>query len=387
MKTNNREAIRHVPFVDLGAQHSALRRAMDRALKKVIRKGDFILGEDVASFESEFAAFCDARFAIGVDSGTSALELLLRAHGVTYGDEVITAANSFIATALAISQVGAKPVLADVDPQTYTIDVASVERAITSRTKAILPVHLYGHPADMQPILELAHQHRLVVIEDACQAHGARYQDKRTGSLADGAAFSFYPSKNLGALGDGGMIVTNHEHINQTARMLRNYGEREKYLHEVRGYNRRLDTIQAAVLRLKLANLDQWNAARVRHAAEYSRTLADAAVLPFKSSYADHVYHLFVIRIGNRDEMRRHLSERGIATGVHYPVPIHLQPAFRDLGYRQGDFPVAERYAGEILSLPMHPGLTLQDISYVCDAVRECARPCQKLEAATGHAA
>src|SRR5881275_2315172 len=263
----------NVPFVDLGAHYRAIATEINDAISKVIQEADFILGHEVQLFEEEFASFCDARYAVGVDSGTSALELALRAFDIGPGDEVITAANSFIASALGISHAGAKPVFVDVDPYTYTLDVAAVERAITPRTKAILPVHLYGHPAHMHPIRQLADKHELVVIEDACQAHGARYKGKRVGSLGHAAAFSFYPGKNLGAYGDGGGIVTNDEAVYKKLLMLRNYGQTKKYHHEMQGFNRRLDTLQAAVLRIKLKYLDQWNAARREHADQYAELL------------------------------------------------------------------------------------------------------------------
>jgi len=378
----------NVPFVDLRAQYRSLASEVQRAISAVLERGDFILGKEVSLFEEEFAACCGVKHAVGVDSGTSALELALRAYGVGPGDEVITAANTFIATALAISYTGAKPVLVDVDPQTYTIDLSLLESAITDRTRAIIPVHLYGHPADMDPILEIAEQHRLVVIEDACQAHGAKYKGKRVGSLGHAAAFSFYPAKNLGAYGDGGMVVTNDERVAESLQLLRNYGQREKYHHLLRGYNHRLDTLQAAVLRVKLKHLDEWNAARRRHAHLYGELLAHSpAVLPAEADYAESVYHLYVIRVEacrersrracpersrrNRDGLRACLHDKGIATGIHYPIPIHLQPAYRDLGYEKGSFPVTEECAGQALSLPMYAELTPDLIEYVAETIRD----------------
>lgn len=361
----------NVPFVDLRAQYMSLASEVQQAISAVLERGDFILGKEISLFEEEFAAYCGVKHAIGVDSGTSALELALRAYGIGPGDEVITAANTFIATAFAVSYTGATPVLVDVDPQTYTIDVSLLENAITDRTRAIIPVHLYGHPADMNPILEIAQQHGLVVIEDACQAHGAKYKGKRVGSLGRAAAFSFYPAKNLGAYGDGGMVVTNDERVAESLRMLRNYGQREKYHHVLRGYNHRLDTLQAALLRVKLKHLDAWNAARRQRARLYGELLAHSSViLPMEADYAEHVYHLYVIRIEDRDELRSHLHDKGIATGIHYPIPIHLQPAYRDLGYEKGSFPVTEEYAEQILSLPMYAELTPGSIEYVADAIR-----------------
>ena len=305
-----------------------------------------------------------------MDSGTSALELALRAYDIGPGDEVITAANSFIASALAISHAGATPVLVDVDPFTHTIDVTGIERAITSRTKAILPVHLYGHPAHMDPIRQLAEQHGLIVIEDACQAHGARYKGRRAGSLGHAAAFSFYPGKNLGAYGDGGMVVTNDADIRKRLEMLRNYGQEEKYHHLTQGFNRRLDTLQAAVLRVKLKYLEKWNAARRWQAELYHRLLAGTAlVLPSEAVGAQSVWHLYVIRTEHRDKLKEYLASRGIAAGIHYPVPIHLQPAYKNLGYKRGSFPVTEQYAQRILSLPMYAELTPELIEYVSKTI------------------
>jgi len=360
-----------VPFVDLAAQYATIREEIDEAISKVLRGTDYILGRDVDLFEEEFAAFCEARYAVGVDSGLSALELALRAYAIGPGDEVITTANTFIATAFAISHTGATLILVDVDPQTYTMDVSLLESAITDRTKAIIPVHLYGHPADMDPILEIAWRQKLVVIEDACQAHGARYKGKRVGSLGHAAAFSFYPAKNLGAYGDGGMVVTNDRWVAEYVRMARNYGQRAKYQHVVPGYNRRLDTLQAAVLRAKLRHLDAWNAARRQHAQLYGELLAfSPVVLPVEADYAESVYHLYVIRVEDRDGLKSYLHARGVATGIHYPSPIHLQAAYRDLGYEKGSFPVTEEYARRILSLPMYAELTPGSIEYIAETIR-----------------
>src|SRR2546426_2294581 len=312
-----------VPFVDLAAQYSTIADEINETTSRIIQKADFILGREVRLFEEEFAAFSEARYAVGVDSGTSALELALRAYDIGPGDEVITAANSFIASALAISHAGARPILVDVDPSTYTVDVSAIEKAITPRTKAVIPVHLYGHPAHMNPIRELADKHGLVIIEDACQAHGTRYKGRRTGSLGHAAAFSFYPSKNLGALGDAGAVVTSDEHLLDRLRLARNYGQREKYVHEVKRFNRRLDTLQAAVLRVKLRHLDKWNDARRRCAELYGELLAPRGIAtPLSQPWAEHVWHLYVIRVARRDELRAFLGERGIETGIHYPLPI-----------------------------------------------------------------
>ena len=361
-----------IPFVDLAAQYTILADEINAAMANVLRSTSFILGQDVDLFEQEFAAFCEAEYAIGVDSGTSALELLLRAYDIGAGDEVITVANTFIATTLAISYTGAIPVLVDIDPKTYNIDVSQIEDTITPRTKAIMPVHLYGQPADMDSILAIAGRHDLLVIEDACQAHGARYRDRRAGSLGHAAAFSFYPGKNLGAYGDGGIVVTNDEHVADTVRMLRNYGQREKYQHLIRGFNRRLDTLQAAILRVKLRYLEEANAARRQHAKLYSELLADLPVaIPVEADFAESVYHLYVIRAENRADLASHLRDKGIASGTHYPVPIHLHPAYQDLGYGEGDIPISECYAEQMLSLPMYPELTEDMIEYTVDAIRD----------------
>jgi dTDP-4-amino-4,6-dideoxygalactose transaminase len=361
-----------VPLVDLAAEYSSFEAEVGNAINGVLRNTDFILGHDVGLFESEFASFCDTKHAVGVDSGLSALELILRAYGIGPGDEVITPANTFIASALAISSVGATPKLVDVDPDSYMIDVTGLEGAITPSTRAIMPVHLYGHPADMDRIREIAQKHGLPVIEDACQAHGARYRGKRAGSIGDAAAFSFYPAKNLGAYGDGGMVVTNDAQVAQYVEMARNYGQREKYCHAIRGYNHRLDTLQAAVLRIKLRRLDERNAARREHARLYQQLLLNTgAVLPMSAPEVEPVWHLFVIRVDERDALRRSLASRGISAGIHYPIPIHLQEAYQDLGHKKGDFPVTEHCAERILSLPMYPELTAEMIEHVAAAVAE----------------
>ena len=382
---DGRHPVRSVPFVDLAAQHAAIEADVDEAMRRVLRRTDYILGREVDAFEEEFAAYCESRYAVGLDSGTSALELALRAFEIGPGDEVITVANTFVATALAISYTGARPVLVDADPETANIDVSLIERAITPRTKAIVPVHLYGQPADMDAILSVAHRYDLVVIEDACQAHGARYKGARVGSLGDAAAFSFYPAKNLGAYGDGGAVTTNDERAADALRMLRNYGQREKYRHELRGFNRRLDTLQAAVLRVKLRHLDDWNAARQRHAELYTRRLAGSGVAtPVVAEDARSVWHLYVVETDDRAGLKAHLDARGIATGIHYPIPIHLQPAYADLGYSKGDFPVAERQAERILSLPMYAELTAEMVEYAADAVHEHAASSRAVAAVAG---
>ena len=363
-----------IPFLDLRAQYDAIAAEVTRSWDGVLSRCDFVLGGEVEAFEDELAEFCGVGHCVGVDSGTSALELALRAVGVGPGDEVITAANTFIATAFAISHCGALPVLVDADPDTLCIDVDAVEAAVTERTSAVVPVHLYGHPADMDALARVAVRHGLRVVEDACQAHGARHGGRRTGSLGDVAAFSFYPGKNLGCYGDGGAVTTDDPGIADAVRTMRNYGQRRKHHHETLGFNRRLDTLQAAVLRVKLRHLDDWNALRRRHAAAYGEALAGAGVeLPPPGDGVEHVWHLYVVRHPERDAIAAALADAGIATGVHYPVPIHLQPAYADLGLGAGTFPVAERAADRLLSLPMYPELTDESISAVASAVRAAA--------------
>ena len=363
-----------VPFVDLKTEYQLLKEEIDAAVAGVLGRADFVLGRAVSDLEGAFAGYCEAADAVGVDSGFTALELILRAYGIGPGDEVITAANTFIATALAIWTCGARPVLVDVEPDSCNMDPAQLEAAITPATRAIIPVHLYGHPADMDPILTLARRHNLRVIEDACQAHGARYKGRRTGGLGDAAAFSFYPSKNLGAYGDGGMVVTNDPALAEQIRLLRNLGQQAKYQHQIKGYNHRLDTLQAAILQAKLPHLDGWNAARRQAAALYDHLLADVAT-PSIADWAEPVYHLYVIRTSNRDALQAHLTAAGIATGIHYPIPIHRQPAFHGLGYRQGDFPFAGQLAGELLSLPMYPQLGSEAIACVAESIKDFTTP------------
>ena len=356
-----------IPLVDLSAQHRPLSAELESAMRQVLQRGDFILGEEVAAFESEFAAYCNVKYAVGMASGTDALHLSFIALNIGAGDEVITAANSFIASAAAISFSGAKPVFADVDSRSYTLDPESVKRCITERTKAILPVHLYGQPADMDPILEIANERGISVIEDACQAHGAEYKGKRVGSIGRIGAFSFYPSKNLGAAGDGGAAVTNDPVLAEKLRMFRNYGQREKYKHDFLAFNSRLDTIQAAILRVKLKRLDRWNEQRRIAAGEYDKRLEGRKVIT-PAIFPDrmHVFHLYVIRHANRDALLRALHENGIGALIHYPVPLHLQQAYAQLGYKPGDLPVSEQISREALSLPMFPEISTEQIETVC---------------------
>lgn len=360
-----------VAFVDLQAEYLALKDEIDAAIAGVVNRGDFVLGQAVEDLESRFAAYCGAEHAVGVDSGWSALELAIRAYGIGAGDEVITAANTFMATVGAIESAGARPVLVDCDPETYNLDPSRLTAAITPATRAIIPVHLYGQPADMDVIGAVAQEHDLVVIEDACQAHGARYRDRRAGVLGDAAAFSFYPAKNLGAFGDGGMVVTNSGEVGERLRLLRNLGSPAKYQHVVRGFNHRLDTIHAAVLGVKLGSLDAANQRRRHAAAVYDELLGDLDVVtPAVLSQSESVYHLYVIQTEDRDGLRDHLANDGIQSGIHYPIPIHLQEAFADLGHERGDFPVTEFLADRIMSLPMHPNLTVEDIAKVAGSVR-----------------
>jgi len=361
-----------VPFVDLKAQYRLIADDIKNAIEGVIERTDFILGSEVEAFESEFAQYIGVKHAVGVGSGLAALEMALRAYGIGAGDEVITTANTFIATVLAINAVGARPILVDVNPVTYNMDPAALSAAITPRTRAVIPVHLYGQPADIGQICAIAQRHNLLVIEDAAQAHGARYQGKRVGSFGHAAGFSFYPGKNLGAYGDGGMVVTNDSATAEKLRQLCNYGQRVKYYHDISGTNSRLDALQAAILRVKLKHLDHWNTARRAHAGAYSRLLANLDLrLPVVAGELEHIYHLYVVQVGARDQVQAALRSKGVNTGIHYPVPIHLQKACADLGYGQGSFPITEAAAGAILSLPMFAELTIDQIQHVAQAVNE----------------
>jgi dTDP-4-amino-4,6-dideoxygalactose transaminase len=363
-------AAEQIPLVDLKAQYAQIRSEVDAAVGRVIANADFILGRDVEEFEVEYARYCEAAHCVALDSGLSALELGMRALGIGAGDEVITPAHSFIASSSAISFTGATPVWVDSDPHTYYIDPKLIEAAITPRTKAIMPVHLYGQPADMEPITEIARRHKLLVVEDACQAHGARYRGRRVGTIGDIAAFSFYPGKNLGAYGDAGALVTNNPEVAKTVHDMRNYGQRKKYEHAFLAWNRRMDTLQAAILRAKLPHLEAWNTARRRHASAYDELLADSGLaLPHTAPEGEHVFHLYVVQSDRRDDLLRHLAENGVHGGIHYPVPIHLQEAYRDAGKGRGSFPVAEAMTPRVLSLPMYPELSENQLQRVADAV------------------
>jgi len=362
-----------VPFLDLNAQHAPLRDEFSTAIQDVIDSGAFAGGPCVDRFEEEFAAYCQCRHAVGVGSGTEALWLALLALGVGPGDEVITVPNSFMATAEAISYCGAHPVFVDVDDLTYTMDPSRIERAITAKTKAIIPVHLFGQPANMDPLMEVARAKGLFVIEDACQAHGAEYNGHRTGSMGDVGCFSFYPGKNLGAFGEAGAVVTNDKALHEKIRVLRDHGQSRKYHHSMVGWNCRMDGIQAAVLGIKLKHLEEANRLRRAHAAHYDHALCASRWIktPTQADYAHHVYHLYAIRVQNRDAVMRSLAEKGIGCAIHYPVTIHLQEAYRSLGHQRGDFPIAERCADEFISLPMFPSLTASQIESVAKAVKE----------------
>jgi len=358
----------NVPFLDLTAPYFELQAELDAAYERVMRSGWYILGQEVAAFEAEFAAYCEAKHCIGVGNGLEALHLILRACEIGAGDEVIVPSNTYIATWLAVTYAGATPVPVEPDEATYNLDPARIEEAITPRTRAILPVHLYGQPADMEPINELAAQYGLKVVEDAAQAHGARYKGRRVGTLGHAAGFSLYPGKNLGALGDAGLVTTN-DGLAERVRVLRNYGSRVKYDNEMKGFNSRLDELQAALLRVKLTRLDEWNERRKRAVEFYMQTLEGAAdlTLPRVPAWAEPVWHLFVVRHPERARLQAHLAAQGIGTIIHYPRPPHLQPAYAELNYTQGRFPLAERMADEVLSLPMGPHLSETEAQYVVE--------------------
>jgi dTDP-4-amino-4,6-dideoxygalactose transaminase len=362
-----------VPFLDLNAHHAPLMEELSGAVRAVIQSSAFASGLFVEKFEAEFAAYCGANYAVGVGNGTDALWLALLALGIGEGDEVMTVPNTFIATVEAILLCKARPVFVDVDESTFTMDPAELEKSLTPRTRAIIPVHLFGQPADMDPILEFARSHGLFVIEDAAQAHGAEYNGRKAGTMGDAGCFSFYPGKNLGALGEAGAVVTNDPELRNKIQALRDHGQARKYVHTAMGWNCRMDGIQAAALSIKLRHLDEANRLRREHALQYNEAFAgmDDVATPFEADYARHVYHVYAIRVRQRDEVRRFLEQRGIGCGVHYPIPIHLQEACQDLGYRSGAFPVAENLAEEFLSLPMFPELTEEQIEYVARCLGE----------------
>jgi dTDP-4-amino-4,6-dideoxygalactose transaminase len=362
-----------VPFLDLKSHHRPMMNEINLAIQEVIESSAFAGGQFVTSFEQDFAAYCDAPYAIGVGSGTDALWLSLLACGVGPGDEVITVPSTFMATAEAITHCGARPVFVDVDERTYTMKPEALNDVLTADTKAIIPVHLFGQPADMDPILEFGRKYGLYVIEDACQAHGATYKGKRVGTFGDTACFSFYPGKNLGAFGEAGAIVTGNAELSERIKILRDHGQVRKYFHSLVGWNCRMDGIQAAVLQIKLRQLEEANQRRRDHAAQYDAGLREfeGIIAPTQASYARHVYHIYAIRVSNRDETIKCLADQGIATGIHYPVPVHLQEAYQPLGYTPGAFPIAERCAAEFVSLPMYPELTHSQVEQVIEGVKE----------------
>jgi len=366
-----------VAFMDIKKQDSDILKDIENAIKGVIDNTSFILGKEVKIFEEEFANYCGVKYAVGVANGTEALFLSLLALNIGRGDEVVTTANTYIATALAISFTGAKPVLVDAGPDTYNIDAIKIEKAITSKTKAIMPVHLYGQPADMDAIIKIAKKHGLKIIEDASQAHGAEYKSKKVGGFSDIAAFSLYPGKNLGAYGDAGVMVTDNSDLYKKLLLLRDYGRKSKYEHIIKGYNSRLDTIQAAVLSVKLRKLDRCNQARRENAKLYNELFAKLCpkvVTPKEAAYAKHVYHQYVIRVPNRDQVVEEMKKRGVTLLVHYPIPLHLQGAYEDSGYKRGDFPVSEKLCEEVISLPIYPGLTRTEIEYVVSQFKETVK-------------
>ncbi|MEJ0038430.1 MAG: DegT/DnrJ/EryC1/StrS family aminotransferase [Gammaproteobacteria bacterium] len=360
-----------IPFVDLRAQYHSIKSEVDAAILATIESCQFTLGSEVAKFEEEFAAYQQSKFGAGVNTGTSALHLALLAANIGAGDEVITVPFTFVASVAAIYYTGAKAVFVDIDPKTYTMDPAKIEAAITPRTKAILPVHLYGQPADMDPIMAIAKKHNLIVVEDACQAHGAEYKGKRVGSIGDFGAFSFYPGKNLGAYGEGGFVTTQSPEFNRTVRMLRDWGAEKKYQHVLKGYNYRLEGIQGAVLRVKLKYLEKWTEARRSAAALYGKLFEDSGIpTPYVAPNVRHVYHIYAVRTGTRAAWQDALNAKGVQTGIHYPIPVHMLPAYADLGYKQGQFPHSEAAANEVLSLPMFPEITQAQVEGVVSAVR-----------------
>lgn len=363
----------NVPFLDLKSPYIELKEELDAAYRRVMESGWYILGQEVEAFEAEFAAYCEAKHCIGVANGLDALHLIVRGYGIGEGDEVIVPSNTYIATWLAVTHAGATPVPVEPDERTYNIDPAKIEQAITPHTKAIMVVHLYGQTADMDSINVIAGKHGLKVIEDCAQAHGARYKGRRAGSLGDAAGFSFYPGKNLGAIGDGGAVTTNDHELAERIKVLRNYGSQIKYHNEIVGFNSRLDELQAALLRVKLKKLDEWNELRAIAAKSYIQQLSSIThlILPFVPVWSKPVWHLFVVLQNRRDEIQKRLAEVGIGTMIHYPIPPHLQQAYSDLAYQKGDFPISEAIHNTIISLPMWPGIKEANIATVCDSLHK----------------
>jgi len=361
----------NIDFVDLKRQNRIYKKEITKAIEDTVFNATFSLGKPLEEFEKKFAAFCDKKYAVGLNSGTDALFLTLIAYGIGKGDEVITAANSYIASAMTVSNVAATPVLADVDPKSYNIDPKEIEKRITRKTKAIIPIHLYGQSADMDPIVDIAKKHRLIIIEDCCQAHGGKYKDKILPYTETGA-FSFYPGKNLGAFGDGGAVVTDNKQIKEKLKYLRNDGSVEKYVHETFGYKSRLDTLHASILLAKLKHLEKWNQKRRKAAQKYNKLLKGIEQIktPVEMPYAYHAYHIYAILAEKRDALKKYLEKNGISTVIHYPTPIHLQPVYKNLGYKKGDFPIAEKLAKKTLSLPMFPEIKDSEIEYICKKIK-----------------
>lgn len=359
-----------ISFVNLARGYFSTKDEINKAIQQVLSNQWFILGKELEKFEKEFSSYIGVKYGIGVNSGSDALYLAVKALGIGKGDEVITVSHTFVSTVDAIVRNGAKPIFLDIDPETYTIDVTQIEKRITEGTRAIIPVHLYGHPSDMDPIMEIAQEYNLFVIEDACQAHGAEYKSKKLGSIGHIGCFSFYPAKNLGAYGDAGMTVTNNEELAGRLRMMRNYGQLKKYHHEFIGINSRLDEVQAAILRVKLKHLDEWNEKRRRAARLYNEFLKDSGVItPTQREYAKHVYYVYVIRHENRDKLEEYLEKNGIQTLIHYPIPVHKQKAYTDLGFA-AKLPETEKICNEILSLPMHPWLKEDEINLIANVIK-----------------
>ena len=358
-----------IPLVDLKANYLSIKNEIDEAIKRVIENSSFIMGKEVEEFDKNFANFINAKYSIGVGNGTLALHLALLTLGIKQGDEVILPVNTFIATSEAVSQCGAKPVFVDVEEDTYNINPSLIEKAITTKTKAVIPVHLYGNPCNMKEILEIAQKNNLKVIEDCAQAHGAEFENKKVGNFGEIATFSMFPAKVLGAFGDAGAVITNNEELANKISLLRDHGRRKKYEHLIEGYNYRIDALQAAILNVKLKYLNNWIEKRREIANKYSKLLGDVVITPKENG--KHCYYMYVVRVKNRDKLQNYLKENNIETGIHYPIPLHLQPAYKHLNYKKGDFPVAEKHADEILSIPLYPEMTDEQINYVCEKIKE----------------
>ncbi|MCM8786984.1 MAG: DegT/DnrJ/EryC1/StrS family aminotransferase [Candidatus Omnitrophica bacterium] len=365
---------KRIKLVDLKAQYKKIKKEINKAVKDVIKRADFINGKDVQLFEKEFVQYCGVKYAVGVASGTAALHLSMVALGIKPGDEIITTPHTFAATIEPVIWLGAKPVFVDIDEKTYNINPDLIEKTITKKTKAILPVHLYGQPCQMDKIMRIAKKYNLLVIEDCAQAHGAEFKEKKVGSFGDVGCFSFFPAKNLGCYGDGGMVVTNKKEIADKIRLLRNHGREEKYEHLIVGYGERLDTFQAAILRVKLNYLDKWNEKRREKAYLYNKLLSKryGIITPYEDSNTKHVFYVYTIRVKNRDKLKKYLEKNGIQTNIYYPIPLHLQPAFKFLGYQKGDFSITEKICQEIISLPLYPELPSVTIKYICEEIKEC---------------